>query len=235
MRNPRKENHRYLVAGNKSWHREFFGRLLRGTLGDWRFVTTPKELIDEVRRFRPRFAFFLHWSDRVPKAVLTATECVGFHMTDLPYGRGGSPLQNLIARGHQSTKLTAFQMTDGLDDGPVYAKQDLILEGTAESIYLQAAAISLSLIPKIINGTLRPRPQRGDPVVFRRRKPADSELRSVSDLRALHDFIRMLDADGYPRAFLNHGNLRFELSRSALYDGKVTAEVTITKRRRLRQ
>ncbi len=28
-------------------------------------------------------------------------ECVCFHMTDVPYGRGGSPLQNLIIREPQ--------------------------------------------------------------------------------------------------------------------------------------
>jgi methionyl-tRNA formyltransferase len=40
--------------------------------------------------------------------------------------------------------------------------------------------------------------------------------------------IRMLDADGYPRAFLNYSGFRFEFSRSALYDGRVVADVRIT-------
>ena len=30
-------------------------------------------------------------------------------MTDLPYGRGGSPLQNLIIRGFESTKISAIE------------------------------------------------------------------------------------------------------------------------------
>ncbi len=45
----------------------------------------------------------------------------------------------------------------------------------------------------------------------------------------MHDFIRMLDAEGYPRAFLQHSGFRFEFSRSALYDGRVVADVTITR------
>jgi len=38
----------------------------------------------------------------------------------------------------------------------------------------------------------------------------------------------MLDAEGYPRAFIDHAGFRFEFSRAALYDGKVMADVTIT-------
>ncbi len=48
-----------------------------------------------------------------PKPGIRGFEKV--HMTDVPYGRGGSPLQNLIARGHTSTKLTAMRMTAEVD------------------------------------------------------------------------------------------------------------------------
>ncbi len=38
----------------------------------------------------------------------------------------------------------------------------------------------------------------------------------------------MLDADGYPRAFLDHGGFRYTFARAALYDGRIVADVTIT-------
>ena len=44
-------------------------------------------------------------------------------MTDLPYGRGGSPLQNLILKGKKTTKITAFKMIDKIDAGPIYLKK----------------------------------------------------------------------------------------------------------------
>lgn len=66
----------------------------------------------------------------VPEAVLIAAECVCFHMTDVPYGRGGSPLQNLIVRKHKKTKLTALKMTEEIDAGPVYCKRELSLDGS---------------------------------------------------------------------------------------------------------
>ena len=63
---------------------------------------------------------------------------------------------------------------------------------------------------------------------FKRRKPEESQIAKLDSLEQLHDFIRMLDAEGYPRAFLSHGGYRFEFSRSALYDGRIVADVHIT-------
>ena len=69
---------------------------------------------------------------------------------------------------------------------------------------------------------------REKPVSFNRRKPEESEITKLDSLDHLHDFIRMLDAEGYPRAFLSHDGYRFEFSRSALYDGRIVADVHIT-------
>ena len=60
-----------------------------------------------------------------------------FHMTDVLYGRGGSPLQNFIIRGHKETKLTAMKCVKELDAGPVYLKEFLSLLGNAEEIYMR--------------------------------------------------------------------------------------------------
>ena len=52
-----------------------------------------------LKKITPRYIFFLHWDWRVPHVIWQQHECVCFHMTDVPYGRGGSPLQNLILEG----------------------------------------------------------------------------------------------------------------------------------------
>ena len=79
---------------------------------------------DLVRSLKPRYVFFPHWSWKVPDDILGATECVCFHMTDVPFGRGGSPLQNLIVRGHTETRVSALRMVSEPDAGPVYMKRD---------------------------------------------------------------------------------------------------------------
>ncbi len=221
--------HRYLVAGCKSWHRRVFDEVLSKLAGQWYYVGQREQLsLANVRELRPRYAFFLHWSWKVPAEILDEVDCVCFHMTDVPYGRGGSPLQNLIVRGHRNTRLTALKMTPELDAGPVYLKRDLSLEGGAEEIYLRACTLSADMIRQIVKDEMQPMPQTGEPVNFRRRKPEESEIAKLDSLQQLHDFIRMLDAEGYPRAFLSQGGYRFEFSRSALYDGRIVADVHIT-------
>jgi methionyl-tRNA formyltransferase len=85
------------------------------------------------------------------------------------------------------------------------------------------------MIESIIRREPKPVPQRGKAVNFKRRKAEQSEVGSPASLEELHDFIRMLDAEGYPRAFLHHSGFRFEFSRPALYDGRIVADVTITR------
>lgn len=220
---------RYLVVGCKPWNRRVFEQQLRTLPGEWSFVGAREELTAELAdRLQPRYVFFLHWSWKVPEELIARHECVCFHMTDVPYGRGGSPLQNLIVRGHRETKLTALRMTAEFDAGPVYLKEPLSLEGAAEEIFLRASRLSATMIARIVAEAPQPCAQVGEPTVFKRRKPEESAIPATGELGALHDFIRMLDADGYPRAYLEHAGFRYEFSRAALRDGRVAADVTIT-------
>lgn len=220
----------YVVAGTKSWHRRAFDDQLSKLPGHWHFVAGRAELTAErLAEWRPRYVFFLHWSWLVPAAIVEGYECVCFHMTDVPYGRGGSPLQNLIARGHRQTMLTALRMVPDLDAGPVYLKAPLSLEGTAEEIYLRATELSVEMIAHLVRDHPVPVPQAGEVVTFARRRPEQSRLPETASLAAAHDAIRMVDAEGYPRAFLEYGGLRFEFSRAIRYADRLVADVTITE------
>ncbi len=220
---------RYLVVGNRPWNRLVFEEVISHFPGKWHFVSRADDMTPEnVAKIDPRYVFFLHWSNKVPSAVLDSSECVCFHMTDVPYGRGGSPLQNLIARGHQQTKLTALRMIENFDAGPVYLKEDLSLEGSAEEIYLRASYLSAQMIQDIIEGCIEPVPQAGDPTIFQRRKPLESRIPSLDGLTALFDFIRMLDAEGYPHAYLEHEGFRYQFTGAALRGGRIITDIAIT-------
>ena len=220
----------YLIAGSRPWNRSIYEDTLARRPGRWHFIGSRAELTAErVAAISPRYLFFLHWSWKVPPDIVDRYECVLFHMTDVPYGRGGSPLQNLIQRGHTSTRLSAIRMVHELDAGPVYLKEPLSLDGSAQEIYIRQTRLSCKMIELIIEGGLTPTAQTGDPVIFERRTPEQSALPAAPSLQALYDFIRMLDCDGYPRAFLTHGGYRFEFSRSTLRDGSIHADVAISR------
>ena len=219
----------YIIASNKEWHRTSFETLKEEYEGDWYWVSTPDELLEAVTKVgAPRYIFFLHWSHHVPESIWARHECVCFHMTDLPYGRGGSPLQNLILRGHKETVLTAFRMVEAMDAGPVYAKRGLSLNGTAEQIYRRAGELSTDIIRLMIVEQPEPEEQTGEVVVFKRRTPDQSELPDGASPEMLYDFIRMLDADGYPHAFSRSGQYILTYTNAELNDGSLTASVAIS-------
>jgi methionyl-tRNA formyltransferase len=225
-------SNRYIVATVKPWNVEAFGRRASKLPGNWHIIDDPERLIVEtLAPLSPRYVFFPHWSWRVPDEILFQYECVCFHMTDVPYGRGGSPLQNLILRGHTTTMLTALRMVEDLDAGPVYLKRPLSLEGRAEDIFTRTADLVYDLITEIIANEPFPVSQTGEPVVFRRRTPGESRLPQQGDGPTLYDFIRMLDAPTYPKAFLEWGGLRLEFDNARLVSpGEVEARVTIQLR-----
>ncbi len=219
----------YIIASNKEWHRTSFETLKEEYEGDWYWVSTPDELLEAVREIEsPRYIFFLHWSHHVPESVWAQHECVCFHMTDLPYGRGGSPLQNLILRGHKETVLTAFRMVEAMDAGPVYAKRGLSLSGTAEQIYRRAGELSTDIIQSMIAEQPEPVDQTGEVVVFKRRTPEESEIPDGASPEILYDFIRMLDADGYPHAFSRSGQYILRYTDAELHEGELKASVVIS-------
>lgn len=134
-------------------------------------VTQKEELTYEaVCQFAPDYILLPHWSYYIVPQITDQWECVVFHMTDLPYGRGGSPLQNLIVRGHKETKISAIKVTEVLDGGPIYMKKPLSLEGSAHEIFERCADIIFEeMIPCFLKEKIIPIPQEGEPVLFRRR------------------------------------------------------------------
>jgi methionyl-tRNA formyltransferase len=86
------------------------------------------------------------------------------------------------------------------------------------------------MIQTIIREEPKPCAQVGEPVVFKRRSPSDGDISGLDDLSKVFDWIRMLDADGYPPAFLETGHLRLEFSRASLRRDGVVASVRIRRK-----
>jgi len=218
-----------IIASTRPEYDALARQLARATGHHFVVIRSPRELtVKRLKRLAPRYVFFTHWSTWIPESIYSRWECVIFHMTDVPYGRGGSPLQNLIVRGHKKTKLTAMRCVAALDAGPVYLKMPLSLEGKATDIFARAAGLIQRMILKIVKGTIQPRPQIGRPTLFKRRTPEQSDLVSLRRLADIYDYVRMLDAEGYPPAFLKAPHFRVIFKNAILKKGRLFADAQIT-------
>lgn len=200
----------YVIATIKPWNVSNSKKLTERFPNDTFYVINDKECLntDYLKSIHPRFIFFPHWSWIIPKEIYEKYECVVFHMTDLPFGRGGSPLQNLLSRGIYETRISAIKVTGGLDTGPVYMKEPVdISNGNADEILKKISGIVFErMIPRFLIEDLVPVKQTGIPVVFKRRTSDQSRIPDGLTQRQLYDFIRMLDGEGYPAAYLEMDN-----------------------------
>ena len=87
------------------------------------------------------------------------------------------------------------------------------------------------MILEIIKSNLTPSKQIGQPYNFKRRTPEMSNIIDLKKLDEIYDYIRMLDAEGYPKAFFETKFFKFEFDGASLSpDGKVLANVKIIKK-----
>jgi len=220
-----------VILSEKTWHLELFENCKR-KLPDYDFI-----LIDNKNKFnsknleniKPYKIFIPHWSYLIPKAIFSNYDCVLFHMTDLPYGRGGSPLQNLIKMGFSETKVTALLVVEKIDSGPIYLKKKLLLNGSAKEIFLRASKIIESMIIEIIKKKLKPKKQIGRPTYFKRRGPDQSEMKNFNNILEIYYHIRMLDCEGYPKAFIKINEFKLEFENALIENEQIITNVRITK------
>lgn len=222
----------YLLVTEKSWHNLLFEQLNEAVPAKWIRCSDKRQFnVDWLASIQPDLIFIPHWSYIIPEEIFLKYECILFHMTDLPYGRGGSPLQNLIVKGHTESKISAIKITEGIDQGPVYLKRPLLLHGTAREIFVRASGIIKDMIVEIIESKPIPQPQQGEVVLFKRRKPEEGDLSGLKTTKEVYDYIRMLDAEGYPNAFIETKFIRFEFTQATFNnDNTITAHVRILQK-----
>lgn len=223
----------YIILSEKSWNQDLVKNLSNNNNKiNWVFINERLDFnIKNIEFIRPVKIFIPHWSYIIPNEIFEKYECVVFHMTDLPFGRGGSPLQNLIVLGKEKTKISALRVIKELDAGPIYLKKDLSLQGTAEEILIRANSIIELMIIELIDKDLEPIEQQGDVVHFKRRTTKESNIADLKQIKDVYNYIRMLDAKGYPNAFIENEYFKFEFSKARINaSGDIQGEIRIIKK-----
>ena len=223
-----------VIATIKEWNIANYFNLKENYNSQYNFhlISNKDELtIQYLEKIKPKYIFFPHWSWIIEKEIYNNFNCIVFHMTDLPYGRGGSPFQNLIMNEVYDTKISALKVDGGLDTGNIYLKEDFnISVGSAEENFVNLSNIVFQkMIPNFLNNDLIPKNQSGDIVEFKRRKPSESDMLKYKEktLHKLYDFIRMLDAEGYPKAYIELDKIKIEFSEVHLKNKKLVGRFEV--------
>ena len=227
-----------IIATIKEWNIKNYFKLKESLKGKYNFylITNKDELnLKNIEQINPQYIFFPHWSDKVEKEIYTNFESIIFHESNLPFGRGGSPIQNLIINKHYKTKISAIECLEIIDSGDIYLQEDFDLkEGNAQEIYENISEIVFhKMIPFILKNKPLKYAQTGEVVSFNRRTKEQSDLKQLqnSSLRDIYDFIRMLDADTYPKAFCNIQDYKVELHNVTFKDNKLIGKFTIDEKK----
>lgn len=188
--------------------------------------------LNEIKRIKPERIFFIHWSTLIPEKIFSNYECIQFHCSKLPKFKGGSPIQNQIIRGVNKTKLSAFRVNEKLDSGDICLSKNLSLSGNAHDILKRIEHIALK---EIKNSLLKPKlnykKQIGKSLFYKRRSSELSKIPlSIKNINKIYDFIRMLDAEGYPKSFLKLKNFKIEFFNAIKKKNKIYGNFEIKKK-----
>jgi methionyl-tRNA formyltransferase len=136
------------------------------------------------------------------------------HESDLPKGKGWSPVTWQVLEGLQKIPITLFEAEEAVDAGEIYAKENILLKGheLLPEIKNQQGNATKKLIHKFIDKypVITGAKQTGSSTFYAKRKAKDSELDIDKSIRAQFNLLRVCDNERYP-AFFTMENTKYIL------------------------
>lgn len=182
---------------------------------------------EAIIRLQPETIITPGWSWYIPKEILSFKPCVTYHPGKLPKDRGGSPIQNQIRNGESWTYVNVMKQEEGLDEGSVYLKRKISLDGYADDVWSKMTSAGVLLTREFLqgmaSGSLKPEAQADEePILYKRVESEDAELKpSEQDVYQMLNIIRAhyeKDPNSYVvPAYINiDNNIKLEVYRASL-------------------
>ncbi len=185
-----------------------------------------------IKKINPSFIFFPHWSYKVNTNIIKNYNCICFHTAPLPYGRGGSPIQNLIKRNYKKTPICALKMSNKIDAGPIFLKKNVSLNGNLDQIFERISSTIVKMVEILIKKKIKPVDQKGKVFFFKRFKKKESEIKNEKNIIEIYNKIRMLDSEEYPKAYIKINKFKFYLSKANIRKNTLSCDAKIIKTRK---
>jgi methionyl-tRNA formyltransferase len=127
------------------------------------------------------------------------------HESDLPKGRGWSPLTWQIIQGINQIPITLFEATNDIDAGDIYLQKFIELNGDEllPEIKHKQGLLTNELIIEFIENIeqIIPIKQTGEATYYPRRNTKDSKLDEKKTIEQQFNLLRVCDNERYPAFF----------------------------------
>lgn len=162
-------------------------------------------------------SFYLGYGRIVKKDLLAKyRNNLVVHESDLPYGKGWSPLTWQILQGKSRIPVVLMEAVEKLDSGPIYRKIWMEFNGDEllNELREKQAEATINLCRNFVDhypaSAREGAPQQGEESFFPRRRPEDSELNPHESLAQQFNLLRVADPLRYP-AFFKHGGQNYRV------------------------
>lgn len=150
--------------------------------------------------------FLLGCTSIIPGKVLQKnTHNFVVHESDLPKGRGWSPVSWQILEGKHTIPIVLFEAAEEVDAGPIYLKEYFELDGTEllPEIKRKQGAKTVEMVVKLLEQwpNVTPFPQQGTPDYYPKRTREHDKLDVDKSLAENFDHLRIVDNEKYPAWF----------------------------------
>ncbi|MCK9412237.1 MAG: hypothetical protein M0Q53_08045 [Prolixibacteraceae bacterium] len=128
------------------------------------------------------------------------------HESNLPKGKGWSPLTWQILEGKNIIPITLFEASDTIDSGMIYIQKTIELDGTEllDEIKHKQGQLTIDLIIEFIekHPNNLGKKQEGESTFYKKRGSAESELNINKTIVENFNLLRVCDNERYPAYFI---------------------------------
>lgn len=198
-----------ILVDNESWILPYAGRLeenLNRQKIDTRLVRNAEDI-------REGWICFILGCTQIVKAKYLSRNKHNLvvHESDLPKGRGFSPMTWQILEGKNSIPICLLEASiDEPDAGDIWLRDVINLDGCEllPDWRKMQGERTIELCMKFIRNyeCLKPKKQTGSATYYKRRTPRDSELDPNKTIAEQLNLIRVVDNDRYPAFVILNGN-----------------------------
>jgi len=194
-----------IVSDKNSWINKYIPKLI----AEFKFMHYKLKWVHDLYEIeKGDFVFYLGCSKKIPLNILQKNRHnLVVHESDLPHGKGWSPLTWQILEGKNEIPISLFEAAATVDSGPVYLKKTMLFEGTelVEELRKAQAETSIEMClefvieyPYILDNAVK---QKGKESFYLRRTSEDSILNPDKTIREQFNLLRVVDNEEYPAYF----------------------------------